>query len=151
MKMKIIRTLQTDSDWAGLVSRLSIGIVFFPHGAQKLLGWWGGYGFSGTMDFFTNAMNLPWLIAFMVIAIEFFGALSLIAGFATRLWSALTIILCIGVVFSSHLEHGFFMNWFGNQQGEGYEFFILMIGLCIVSLINGGGKYSADNIIVKMQ
>lgn len=142
---------QTNNDWTGLVTRLSIGIVLFPHGAQKLLGWWGGYGFNGTMGFFTDTMNLPWLIAFMVIVIEFFGALSLIAGFASRLWSALTIILFIGIILTSHLEHGFFMNWFGNQQGEGYEFHLLLIGLAIATLINGSGKYSVDNIIEKQR
>lgn len=144
MKSKIF---QTNNDWMGLATRLSIGVVLLPHGAQKLLGWWGGYGFSGTMGFFTDTMNLPWLIAFMVIVIEFFGALSLIAGFASRLWSALTIILFIGIILTSHLEHGFFMNWFGNQQGEGYEFHLLMIGLAIATLINGSGKYSMDNKI----
>lgn len=148
MKNKIF---QTNNDWTGLATRLSIGLVLFPHGAQKLLGWWGGYGFSGTMGFFTDTMNLPWLIAFMVIVIEFFGALSLIAGFASRLWSVLTIILFIGIILTSHLEHGFFMNWFGNQQGEGYEFHLLIIGLAIATLINGSGKYSVDNLIEKQK
>ncbi len=146
MKNKIFKT---NNDWTGLVTRLSIGIVLFPHGAQKLLGWWGGYGFGGTMGFFTDTMNLPWLLAFMVIVIEFFGALSLITGLASRLWSVLTIILFIGIILTSHLEHGFFMNWFGNQQGEGYEFHLLMIGLAVATLINGSGKYSVDNIIEK--
>lgn len=148
MKSKI---LQTNNDWTGLATRLSIGIVLFPHGAQKLLGWWGGYGFSGTMGFFTDSMNLPWFIAFMVIVIEFFGALSLIAGFASRLWSALTIMLFLGIILTSHLEHGFFMNWFGNQQGEGYEFHLLMIGLAMATLIDGSGKYSVDSIIANQR
>jgi putative oxidoreductase len=141
MKEKIFNT---QNDRTGLVTRLTMGIVLFPHGAQKMVGAFGGYGFSGTMGFFTETMNLPWIVAFMVIVIEFFGALSLIAGFAGRIWSALTIVLFIGIIFSSHLEYGFFMNWFGNQQGEGYEFHLLMIGLAIATLINGSGKYSTD-------
>lgn len=141
------RIFNTKNDWTGLITRLTIGIVLFPHGAQKMLGAFGGYGFKGTMGFFTDTMNLPWIIGFMVINIEFFGALSLIAGFASRIWSALTIILFIGIIFSSHLEHGFFMNWFGNQQGEGYEFHLLIIGLAIATLINGSGKYSVDSMI----
>jgi putative oxidoreductase len=149
MKQIILKSLNTNNDWSALVARLTVGTVFFPHGAQKLLGWWGGYGFRGTMNFFTGTMNLPWIVAFMVIIIEFFGALFLIAGLVTRLWAALTMILCIGIVFSSHLKNGFFMNWFGNQQGEGYEYFILMTALCIISLIKGGGKYAADRIMVK--
>lgn len=140
---------QTNNDWTGFVTRLTLSIVLFPHGAQKLLGWWGGYGFSGTMGFFTDTMSLPWLIAFMVIVIEFFGALSLFAGFASRLWSVLTIILFIGIVLTSHLEQGFFMNWFGNQQGEGYEFHLLIIGLALATLINGSGKYSVDGKFIR--
>ncbi len=146
MKGKIFNT---HNDWASLATRLTIGIVLFPHGAQKMIGAFGGYGFSGTLGFFTDTMNLPWIVSFMVIIIEFFGALSLIAGFAGRIWSALIAVLFIGIIFSSHLEHGFFMNWFGNQQGEGYEFHLLMIGLAIATLINGSGKYSADSLITR--
>lgn len=146
MKNKIF---QTNNDWVGLITRLTLGIVLFPHGAQKLLGIWGGYGFNGTMGFLTDTMNLPWLIAFVVIVIEFFGSLSIIIGFASRFWSALTIILFLGIIFTSHLDNGFFMNWSGNQPGEGYEFHLLMIGLSIATLINGSGKYSMDNAIMK--
>lgn len=148
MKEKIFNT---KNDWTGLVARLTIGIVLFPHGAQKMLGAFGGYGFSGTIGFFTDTMNLPWIIGFTVIVIEFFGALSLIFGIAGRIWSALTVILFIGIVFTSHLEHGFFMNWFGNQPGEGYEFHLLMIGLAIATFINGSGKYSIDYFIANRQ
>jgi len=146
MKNKIF---QTNNDWVGLVTRLTLGIVLFPHGAQKLLGIWGGYGFNGTMGFLTETMNLPWLIAFMVIVIEFFGSLSIIIGFASRFWSALTIVLFLGIIFTSHIDNGFFMNWSGNQPGEGYEFHLLMIGLSIATLINGSGKYSLDGTIMK--
>jgi len=78
----------SSNDWRGLILRLTLGLIIFPHGAQKALGWSGGYGFSGTMGFFIDTMNLPWLIAFMVIVIEFVGSISLIAGFASRIWSA---------------------------------------------------------------
>lgn len=135
---------KTNNDWAGVVARLTIGLIVFPHGAQKMLGAFGGYGFSGTMSFFTDTLHLPWIIGFFVIIIEFFGSLSLIAGFASRLWSALTVILFIGIIVTSHLDNGFFMNWFGNQKGEGYEFHLLVIGLALTTLINGSGKYSID-------
>src|SRR5258706_14105410 len=101
------RIFETNSDWSGLIARLTIGFILFPHGAQKMLGWFGGYGFSGTMNFFTNSVGLSWIVAFMVIVIEFVGALSLIAGFASRLWALLTIILMIGIVFTVHLNNGF--------------------------------------------
>jgi putative oxidoreductase len=142
------KLFKTNNDWTGLVTRLTIGIILFPHGAQKMLGMFGGYGFSGTMGFFTDTMHLPWLIGFMVIIIEFFGALSLIAGFAGRIWSALTIVLFSGIILTSHLDNGFFMNWFGNQKGEGYEFHLLIIGLSLATLINGSGKYSVDEKLV---
>ncbi|HEY0056222.1 MAG TPA: DoxX family protein [Pedobacter sp.] len=141
MKNKI---LYTDNDWTGLIIRLTLRLVLFPHGAQKMLGMFGGYGFSGTMGFFTGTLNLPWMIGFLVIVIEFFGALSFIAGLAGRIWAALTIILFLGIIYTSHLDNGFFMNWFGNQKGEGYEFHLLIIGLSLATLVNGSGKYSVD-------
>ena len=144
MKQKI---LSTNNDWTGVITRLTIGLVLFPHGAQKMLGMFGGYGFSGTMNSFTGQLGLPWIIAFLVIIIEFGGAISLIIGFASRLWSIAMIILFLGMIFTAHLESGFFMNWYGTQKGEGYEYHLLVIGLSIATLINGSGKYSVDNLI----
>lgn len=140
---------KTNNDWTGFVTRLSTGLILFPHGAQKMLGMFGGYGFSGTMGYFTGTLHLPWIIGFLVIIIEFLGSLSLIAGFASRIWSALTIVLFIGIIFTSHLDNGFFINWLGNQKGEGYEYHLLMIGLCLATLINGSGKFSIDERIMK--
>lgn len=133
---------------APFLIRISLGLVLLTHGAQKLLGAFGGYGFSGTMGFFTNTMGLPWLIAFLVIVIEFFGSISLILGLATRIWSSLMTLLFLGIVMTSHLQHGFFMNWFGNQQGEGFEYFILSIAMSVSLIITGSGLYSIDNKII---
>ena len=144
MKNKIFKT---NDDWTGLVIRLTLGLILFPHGAQKMLGAFGGYGFSGTMGFFTNTLHLPWLIGFLVIVIEFIGSLSLIAGFASRVWAALVIIEMFGAVIATHLNNGFFMNWAGNQKGEGYEFHLLIIGLALAIIIDGSGKFSADKKI----
>jgi uncharacterized membrane protein YphA (DoxX/SURF4 family) len=146
MKEKI---LQTSNDWPGLITRLTIGLIMFPHGAQKVLGWFGGPGFNGEMTFFTQTLHLPWLIAFLVIIIEFFGAISLILGFVSRIWSAGMIILFIGIIWVAHLDFGFFMNWFGNQKGEGYEYHLLIIGLSLATLINGSGKFSIDGLLVQ--
>lgn len=139
------RIFNTNNDWTGLVTRLTLGLILFPHGAQKMLGMFGGYGFTGTMGFLTDTVHLPWIIGFLVIIIEFIGAISLITGFASRIWSATIIILFIGIILTSHLDNGFFMNWFGNQKGEGYEYHLLVIGLSIATLINGSGKYSVDH------
>jgi len=146
MKNKIFKT---NNDWTGLITRLTIGLILFPHGAQKMIGLFGGYGFSGTMGFFTDTLHLPWIIGFLVIIIEFLGSLALIAGFGSRIWAALTIVLMLGIIFTSHLDNGFFMNWFGNQKGEGYEYFLLIIGLSLATLINGSGKYSVDKALIK--
>lgn len=141
----------TNNDWTGLITRLTLGLILFPHGAQKMLGMFGGYGFSGTMGFFTGTLHLPWIIGFLVIIIEFVGALSLMVGFASRIWSALTIVLFIGIILTSHIDNGFFMNWFGNQQGEGYEYHLLFIGLAWVTLVNGSGLYSVDQKLYQLQ
>lgn len=143
------RLFKTNNDLTGLVTRLTLGLILFPHGAQKAIGWFGGYGFTGTMGFFTDTLHLPWIIGFLVIIIEFIGALSLLAGFASRIWSISIIILFLGIILTSHLNNGFFMNWFGNQKGEGYEFHLLIIGLSIAILINGSGKYSVDERLIK--
>lgn len=133
-----------------LIARLALGIVVFPHGAQKLLGWFEGYGFHGTMGFLTGGAGLPYIIALLVILIEFFGALFLIFGFLTRLAAIGVIGNFIGVVVTSHLHNGFFMNWNKQpNQGEGLEYFILLFGLAIISLIAGGGKASIDAAITK--
>jgi len=111
----------TDQSWATLILRVTLGAVIFAHGAQKLLGWFGGNGFDATMGFFTNVMHLPWLVAFLVIVGESLGALGLAAGLFTRFTAASFIVIMLGAIFMSHLPHGFFMNWFGQQQGEGFE------------------------------
>ncbi len=132
------------TDWTGVILRLTLGLIIFPHGAQKMLGWFGGYGFSGTMGYFTGTVNLPWIIGFLVIVIEFFGSLSLLAGLGSRLWAVAMIVLMLGIIFSAHIANGFFMNWTGAQGGEGYEFHLLVIGLSLAVVLNGGGRFSLD-------
>lgn len=132
-----------------LVLRVLLGIVIFVHGAQKLLGWFGGNGFENTMNYFTENMGLPWIIAFLTILLESIGALALIAGFATRFFAIAFTGIGIGIVLTTHLEHGFFMNWFGNQSGEGYEYFLLWLGMSVALIFSGGGRYSLDRLIVK--
>ncbi|HEX5552490.1 MAG TPA: DoxX family protein [Chitinophagaceae bacterium] len=133
------------NNWQALFARLAIAITIFPHGAQKLLGWYGGGGFNGTMDFFTHGAGLPWIIGFLVIIIEFFGSLLLVLGLATRLAAFAIAVNFTGVLFSAILANGFFMNWsMQGGKGEGIEYFILLFGLIMISLISGGGKASID-------
>lgn len=143
------RILVTDkNNILALVARVALGIVVLPHGAQKLLGWFGGYGFQGTMEFMTQGLHLPYIIALLVILVEFFGALFLIFGFLTRI-SALGILgTFTGIVITAHLKAGFFMNWYGQADAtEGLEYFILLFGLAIISLLAGGGKFSVDTLL----
>src|SRR5689334_2205631 len=142
------KILATDpANTAALIARLAVAIVIFPHGAQKLLGWFGGYGFDGTMGFLTGQIGLPYVFALLVILIEFVGALFLIFGLLTRVTAFGVIALFAGVVLTSHLQNGFFMNWSGTQKGEGIEYFILVFGLAAGLLISGGGKASIDAAI----
>ena len=143
------KIFQTNESNATTIIRIVLGVILFPHGAQKMLGWFGGYGFDGTMGFLTGTAGLPWIMAFLVIAIEFFGAIALIVGFATRIVAVGIISLFAGIVFTSHLQNGFFMNWAGNQQGEGYEYHLLIIGMAIALLVSGGGKWSIDYVLQK--
>lgn len=138
----------TDNDWAGLVLRLTVGLILFPHGAQKLLGWFGGPGISGIMEWLTQVVKLPWIVAAAVVLIEFAGALAIIAGVGTRFWAVAVIGLMVGIVLTSHLQNGFFMNWEGSKSGEGYEYHLLMIGLSVGLLILGGGRYSVDRLLM---
>ncbi len=140
---------QTDDGWTGLVLRLTLGLVMFPHGAQKLLGWYGGFGFDGTMGFFTQQMGMPWFVAFLVIIGESFGSIALLVGFLTRFTAGSFGIIMLGAITMVHLPHGFFMNWSGKQQGEGYEYHVLMIGIVIALLITGAGRWSADRLIAE--
>jgi putative oxidoreductase len=130
---------------SALIARLFLAVVIFPHGAQKLLGWFGGYGFNGTMTSLTTNAGLPWIIAFLVIVIEFFAPLFLAFGLLTRVAAFGIGAEFIGVVLKSHIHNGFFMNWYKQpNKGEGLEFFILLFGLVIVALILGGGRASVD-------
>ncbi len=136
--------MQTEDHIAGLILRVTLGIVMFPHGAQKALGWFGGGGISGTIQAFEQFFGLPAVITILVIATEFLGSLALIAGVATRLAALAIGIEMLVAVFMVHLQNGFFMNWFGNQQGEGFEYHLLVIGIVLVLTIMGGGTASVD-------
>jgi putative oxidoreductase len=137
------RLMWTDDNVVGLILRLTLGIVFFPHGAQKMLGWFGGGGFAGTMAGMTK-MGLPAVVVFLVILGEFFGSLGLIFGFLSRLAAAGIGIIMLGAIFTVHLKNGFFMNWMGSQKGEGVEYHLLVLGIVLAILATGSGRWSID-------
>ncbi len=141
------KLFSTKDSYSALILRLALALVIFPHGAQKLTGWFGGYGFTGTMNFFTEGMGIPYIFALLAILAEFFGALGLIVGLGTRI-AALGIGVTMAVaILMVHAPNGFFMNWYGSQAGEGFEFHLLVIGMALALIISGAGKWSLDRLL----
>ena len=143
------KLITTDDNPATVILRLVLGVVFFAHGAQKLLGWFGGPGFSGTMGMFTGYLHIPAPLAFLAIAAEFFGGLGLILGFLTRIAAfgiAVNMLVAIAMV---HHSHGFFMNWTGTQKGEGFEYHLLVLAITGYLMIRGAGALSVDGAIAR--
>ncbi|HXO39644.1 MAG TPA: DoxX family protein [Candidatus Acidoferrum sp.] len=141
------KLISTDNDSATAILRFVLGVIFFAHGAQKMLGWFGGYGFSGTMAFFTDVMHIPVLFAFLAITAEFFGGLGLILGFLTRI-AALGIFFNMVVAIAMvHYRFGFFMNWTGAQKGEGFEYHLLVLAITAFLMIRGAGAVSIDRVL----
>lgn len=148
--MKTLQLLiKTNDSTAPLIARLMLGIVMFPHGAQKVLGWFGGHGFSGTMAFFTGTMHIPAVFAFLAILAEFAGSLGLITGLFSRVAAFGIATTMLVAILTVHAANGFFMNWMGNQKGEGFEYHLLAIGLALVVMIQGAGKASLDGFLAK--
>jgi putative oxidoreductase len=145
MFQQLIRT--NSNDTAALVLRVVLGAVMFPHGAQKMLGWFGGKGFSATLEGLTTGGGLPWIIAFLVIIIEFFGAIALVLGFLGRLMAFSIGVVMVGAIIKAHLANGFFMNWSGQQAGEGFEYHLLAIAMAIALTITGSGRWSVDSAL----
>ena len=136
--------LHTEHDWAPTIARVTLGAVMLPHGAQKLLGWFGGHGFEGTMGYFTGALGLPSPLALLVILAESVGALALVLGLGGRLMAFGLGAVMVGAVAMAHLSHGFFMNWTGTAAGEGFEYHLLALGLAAIVLVKGSGAASLD-------
>jgi putative oxidoreductase len=139
----------TEGSWQNLIIRISLGIVMFPHGAMKLFGWFGGNGFWATLAAFSQNYHIPAFFILLVIAAESLGALGLIVGFATRLWAFGIFCNMIWAVHLVHWQNGFFMNWFGKQRGEGFEYHLLAIGMALALMIGGGGRMSLDKTMAR--
>jgi len=141
---------RTDGSKGTIFLRLALGVVMFPHGAQKVLGLFGGLGYEKTLGMFTTKMQFPEYAVILLMITEFAGSICLIAGLCTRVFALATgtsIAIC---AYLNHLQNGFFMNWFGNQQGEGFEFHILVVGIALALVVKGGGAFSFDRRLVKM-
>jgi putative oxidoreductase len=133
-----------------LILRLGLAMVIFPHGAQKVLGLFGGNGFAATMGFFTQTLHLPYALALVAVLTEFFAPIALFLGFFTRL-AALTLAIqfVTAAILGGHIANGFFVNWTGNQKGEGIEYHILVVTAALSLLIMGAGRWAIDGWIAR--
>src|SRR5580704_1815811 len=143
------KLINTSDDPTITVLRLVLGVVFCAHGAQKALGWFGGYGFSGTMGFFTQQMHIPAAFAFLAICAEFLGGIGLLLGLLGRIAAFGIACDMVVAVWMVHRHFGLFANWSGLQKGEGYEYHLLAIAIALVIMIKGSGALSADRALSK--
>lgn len=141
----IAALLGTTNSYVLTVLRIALGVVILPHGLQKTIGWFGGYGFAATLDFF-GSVGIPAILGVLAIAAESAGALALIAGVTTRI-AALGIGVTMLVASFMHKANGFFMNWSGQQKGEGFEYHILAMAIAAALVIGGAGRFSLDRLI----
>ena len=150
MNPLLAQVIATSNRITPTLIRVGAGVAMFPHGAQKALGWFGGYGFSGTIDGLGKSMGIPPIFAVLAIAAEFLGALGLITGTLTRVSAfGVAFTMVVAAVMGKHYENGFFMNWFGNQKGEGLEYFLLIFTLAVAAMVEGGGRASVDRWLTR--
>ena len=141
------KLLATSDDWTLTLLRLVMGVIFFAHGAQKTFGWFGGYGYSGTMGFFTQKMHIPAPFAFLAICAEFLGGVGLILGALGRLAAFGIACNMVVAILMVHHHFGLFMNWSGQQKGEGFEYHLLAIAIAVVLMARGSGAFSVDRAL----
>jgi putative oxidoreductase len=139
--------LATRNEFSLTIARLILGIVIFIHGAQLMLGWFGGFGYAGSMHFFTQTLHIPAPFAWLAIMTQFIGAIALIVGLFTRIAALGIAIDMLVAVFKIHIHVGFFMNWYGTLKGEGYEYHLLALALCLILMARGGGALSIDGAV----
>lgn len=137
----------TASSWPLLIVRIGAGGVLLPHGFQKLFGWFGGFGWNATLSFFSSSLHVPVPLTVLVILGESLGSVAMLLGFMTRFVAFGYLLIMLGAIFMVHLPNGFFMNWFGKQAGEGFEYHLLVISMAAALLVGGGGKWSVDAMI----
>jgi putative oxidoreductase len=146
MKREVASFISTPDDFGVFIARIALSSVFIPHGLQKILGLFGGYGFSATLSYFTS-LGVPAVLAFLIIMAESLGSMALFVGLFGRFMAFGISMVMLGAIFLVHVPNGFFMNWGGAQKGEGFEFHLLAIGLALVIMIKGSGKFSLDRAL----
>ena len=142
-----MKTRIVSPDISLLIARVVVGVVVMAHGAQKLLGWFGGYGFAGTIDYFTQTVGIPYLLGLLIILVESFGMVALVAGLFSRVLSAGVIFIMAGAIAAEHGKFGFFLNWSGSLGGEGFEYHLLVVALASIVVLGGPGMFSVDHVL----
>ncbi|HLL46509.1 MAG TPA: DoxX family protein [Longimicrobiaceae bacterium] len=143
------RLIRTDDSLSLFFVRLALAIVIWPHGAQKVLGWWQGGGPAKTIEMFNGAWGIPPFITVLVMLAEFVGPVLLLAGFLGR-FAALGIgLVMAGAIYFVTGRWGFFMNWYGQPRGEGFEFHLLVFGMVAALLVGGSGRWSVDRMLTR--
>ncbi|MDD9194405.1 DoxX family protein [Aliivibrio sp. S3MY1] len=140
MKQKIDQLLASNAGFSTLALRIPVGIIFMAHGAQKLFAWFGGYGLSGTGQFFESIGLAPGVaMAFLAGSAEFFGGLFIILGLLTRPSALVLAFTMLIAIVSVHLPNGLFMS------NGGYEFGLALLAASVSLMLSGGGKVAVDN------
>ena len=139
--------LGTDGDWVITIVRIVLGVVFFAHGAQKALGWFGGAGLQSTVRVFREQLRIPAPLALLSVAAEFLGGLGLIVGLLSRIAALGIAVVMIVALVAVHGKFGFFMNWYGEKQGHGIEYHILVLALALAVMVKGAGAFSLDQVL----
>ncbi|WP_374523239.1 DoxX family protein [Hydrogenophaga sp.] len=138
----ISRVMSTRAGWAPLALRLPVGIIFAAHGAQKLFGWFGGYGLTGTAQWMESIGLAPGVLMVLLAGgAEFFGGLALIVGLLVRPAALALSVAMLVAIFTVHISHGLFMS------NNGYEFALALLAASVSLLISGGGSASVDAAI----
>ena len=142
------KILETSDNLAPVLARLTLALVIFPHGAQHVLGWFGGYGFQGTLGWMTDTLGFPAPFAVLALLTEIAAPFALLAGVGGRVAALGIIGLMLGAL-STHLQNGFFMNWFGNLPAgqEGFEYHVIAIALAGTVALQGSGAWSLDLLL----
>jgi len=134
----------TSPSWAITVVRVTLGVIFFAHGSQKVFGWFGGYGLKGTTGYFVST-GLPLVVAYAVCFFELLGGIGLVLGLLTRLAALAIITVMTGAIARVHWPHGFFINWeLAAGKGHGFEANLAFIAMAVACVIAGGGAFSLD-------
>ena len=143
----MLNLFSTDPDWTLTAIRVIPGVVFFAHGAQKVLGWFGGAGLKQTLRTMHEFLGLPVPLAFVAVMSEFLGGLGLIVGLLSRVAAVGICLTMLSAIALVHWRFGLFMNWLGDRKGHGFEYHLLAIGLTIAIIVRGSGALSLDRLL----